>query len=84
MSLFSKSEISSIWPASLAVQSGFSWTWLKPKLLVFSSEGSIYVTVFQWIMLCNKKCYDYTCINTFAGICNITDNVHNKSCRRTA
>ena len=31
--------------------------------------------VFQWIMSCHKKCYEHTCINTFAGICNVIDNV---------
>ena len=25
----------------------------------------------------NKKCYEQMCINTFAGICNILDNVRN-------
>ena len=31
--------------------------------------------VFQWITSCNKKCYDHTCINMFAGICNVIDDV---------
>ena len=28
-------------------------------------------------MSCNKKCYDHTFINTFAGICSIIDDVCN-------
>ena len=37
------------------------------------------VAVFQSITSCNKKCYDHKCINTFAGICNVIDDVRNNS-----
>ena len=32
------------------------------------------VAVFQWI-----TSYDHMCINTFAGICNVTDDVRNNN-----
>ena len=37
------------------------------------------VAVFQWITSCNKKCYDHTCINTFAGIRNAIGDVGNNN-----
>ena len=38
--LLSKSEISSLKPSSVTVQSGLCRTWSEPKLLVFSRTGS--------------------------------------------
>ena len=35
--------------------------------------------LIQWIISCNKKCYDHTCINTFAGIRNVIDDVRNNN-----
>ena len=44
--------------------------WIGADLhLSFHNENNVLsydVAVFQWIMSCNKKCYDHTCINTFA------------------
>ena len=40
ITLLSKSKISSLWPSSVTVQPGLCWTWLEPKLLVFSRTGS--------------------------------------------
>ena len=37
------------------------------------------VAVFQWITSCIKKCYDYACINTFAGVNNVLKDVRNNS-----
>ena len=37
------------------------------------------VAVFQWITPCNKKCYDHTCINTFAGIRKVIVDVRNNN-----
>ena len=31
------------------------------------------------ITSCNKKCYDHTCINTFAGMRTVVDDVHNNN-----
>ena len=41
--LLSKSEISSIWPSSVAVQPGLCRTRSETRTLVFSSHGSFYV-----------------------------------------
>ena len=41
----------------------------------------ICAAVFWWITSCNKKCYDHRYINTFAGICNVIDDVHNNTCK---
>ena len=38
--LLSKSEISSLWPSSVAAQPGLSWTRSETRLLVFSRHGS--------------------------------------------
>ena len=35
-----------------------------------SLNFSYAVVVFQWITSCDKKCYEHTCINTFARIRN--------------
>ena len=40
---------------------------------------SYYVAVFQWITSCHKKCYDQTCINAFAEIRNVFDDVRNNN-----
>ena len=37
------------------------------------------VTVFQCITSCNKTCYDHTCINMFAKIHNVIDDVQNNN-----
>ena len=37
------------------------------------------VADFQRIASCNKKCYDHTCINTFAGIRYVIDDVRNNN-----
>ena len=33
----------------------------------------------QWITSCYKMCYDHTCINTFAGIRTVVDDVRNNN-----
>ena len=38
--LLSKSEISSLYPSSVAVQSGLCWTRSETRMLVFSCHGS--------------------------------------------
>ena len=37
------------------------------------------ITIFQWMMSCNKKCFDHMCINTFAGMRNVIDDVRNNN-----
>ena len=38
--LLSKSEISSLWPSSVAVQPGLCRTWSETRMFVFSRRGS--------------------------------------------
>ena len=59
---------------------------LKPRHFLFMRLD--YRTVnnvlsYDVAVFCNKKCYDHTCINTFAGTCNVIDNVRNNNVNLT-
>ena len=59
-----------------------SWMRLETEVLSLPRPYfclSYDIPVFQWITSCNKKCYDHTCIDTFAGICNVIDDVRNNN-----
>ena len=49
--------------------------WLTIKGVEEYEQSSYDVTVFQRIMSCDKKCYEHTCIYTFAGMHNVIDDV---------
>ena len=63
--LLSKSEISSLWPSSVAVQPGLCRTRSETRMLVFSRRGS-YVHVF--ISLVTRRCLRYL-TTVGVGIC---------------
>ena len=50
ISLLSKSEISSFWASSVAVQPGLCRTWSETLRLVFSERGSSIVSILQYKM----------------------------------
>ena len=57
--LLSKSKISSLKPSSVTVQPGLCWTWLEPKLLIFSCTGSY--TGNSKHKFRNKRAVNYLC-----------------------
>ena len=62
--LCSSSSVSILIVSKLPLAYNSSFTEIKGSL-------SYDLAVLQWITLCNQKCYDQMCINTFCGNCKV-------------